>query len=144
MRNKVGDTARLYEIVMYCERIAKAVIAFEGRYDKFIDNDHERDCDACAFYIGQIGKFVNKLSKEFRAEHSEVDWREIVSLRNSIVHAYKSVRKNRIWNVMRNKIPLLNTTCRRLLFELDPTAEADLREELGETIDAGDQTNPET
>ena len=61
---------------------------------------------------------------------------EIVGLRNRIVHDFKSVRKTTLWTIMVKDIPELNAQCRKFLRELDPTAEADLREELGETFDA--------
>ena len=114
-----------------CIKSCFMVDDFNSDYAKFTDLKYERDCDACAFYVGQIGEHVNKLTPEFKAAHSEIIWHEIVGLRNRIVHDYRSVIKARLWSIMLNDIPELNEQCRSILFELNPTAEADLRATLG-------------
>ena len=37
-----------------------------------------------------IGEAANLLTKEFREEHAEVPWRDIVNMRNVLVHLTQS------------------------------------------------------
>ncbi len=126
----------MYRIVIYCERITQVIQKVENDYNKFIEKDNRMLRDVSAFYILQIGELVNKLPLEFKKEHSDIPWRKIVDIRNRMAHGYDRVKPETLWSIMMEKIAAVNMECRRILFELDPTAEADLREELGETFDA--------
>ena len=50
MRGEPADVEQLYQIVLYCEKLKRAVDDFNSDYAKFTDLKYERDCDACAFY----------------------------------------------------------------------------------------------
>ena len=54
-----------------------------------------------------IGEAANMLTKEFRDTHPMTPWREIIGMRNFIVHGYNVVDKNEVWSVIQNDLPLL-------------------------------------
>ena len=43
---------------------------------------------AVVYNIMIIGEAANLLTKDFREKHSEVPWRDIVDMRNALVHGY--------------------------------------------------------
>lgn len=52
-----------------------------------------------------LGEAVSKLSDEFRSYHQDIPWRQIVAMRNLLVHVYFNVEKDEIWNVIERDIP---------------------------------------
>lgn len=45
------------------------------------------------------------LTHEFRDEHTEVDWRPIVAMRNVLVHDYIHISKDILWITITLDIP---------------------------------------
>ena len=54
-----------------------------------------------------IGEAANKVSTSFRNEHSEIPWRQIIGQRNVLIHEYGEIKQERIWKVVKEKIPQL-------------------------------------
>ena len=52
-----------------------------------------------------IGEAANMLTHEFRDEHTEVDWRPIVAMRNVLVHDYIHISKDMLWATITQDIP---------------------------------------
>ena len=52
-----------------------------------------------------IGEAANLLTHEFRAEHTEIDWRPIVAMRNVLVHDYIHISKDMLWATVTQDIP---------------------------------------
>ena len=62
-----------------------------------------------------IGEAVKNLPEEFRAAHSDIDWRPIARMRDRLIHGYFGVDYQLVWNVVQEKLPELNVTYRVLL-----------------------------
>ncbi len=54
-----------------------------------------------------IGEAAAKVSESFWAAHPEIPWREIVGMRNRLVHAYFEVDLDEVWDTVRNDLPPL-------------------------------------
>jgi uncharacterized protein with HEPN domain len=52
-----------------------------------------------------IGEAVGRLSDSLKENHPEVPWREIVAMRNILVHDYFAVDVTELWNVVENDLP---------------------------------------
>ena len=60
----------------------------------------------------QIGELVSHFSEEYLRETKEqIPWRQIRALRNIYAHAYESVDEDRIWEIINNDIPKLQSFC---------------------------------
>jgi uncharacterized protein with HEPN domain len=72
-------------------------------------------CDATALQLVIIGEAARKLPDDVRKEAPEIPWPVIVSLRNRIVHGYKTVDHNIVWEIVENRIGELEVAVRRML-----------------------------
>ncbi len=54
-----------------------------------------------------IGKASRNLSDDFRDQHSELPWLQIIGLRNRLIHAYFEVNLGIIWDIVQNDLPPL-------------------------------------
>ena len=65
-----------------------------------------------------IGEAANLLTKEFRDMHQEVPWRDIVDMRNALVHGYINTNDTLIWDTYTNDLPLLKKQIAQYIAEL--------------------------
>ena len=54
-----------------------------------------------------LGQSVMKLSEPFKSSHPEVDWKNIIGLRNVLVHDYLGVSVTRVWEIVEQDLPAL-------------------------------------
>ncbi|MGB7251039.1 MAG: HepT-like ribonuclease domain-containing protein [Phormidesmis sp.] len=62
---------------------------------------------AMLYSIVLLGEVVKRLSPEFRTQHSAVRWRQIVGMRDKLIHDYKEVDILLIWQASQQDIPEL-------------------------------------
>lgn len=49
--------------------------------------------------IQRLGEGASRLSADFRAEHPEFPWAEMIGMRNRIVHGYDDLDPDIVWRV---------------------------------------------
>ncbi len=54
-----------------------------------------------------IGEASAKISKDFRKAHSEIPWREMVGLRNRLIHQYFRIDYGIVWDTIHKDLPKL-------------------------------------
>ena len=64
-----------------------------------------------------IGEAVYKLTKEFKANHSEVEWDAISGLRHILVHGYYQINPYQVWNIIQNDIPVFKPKIEKYIRE---------------------------
>lgn len=84
----------------------KAVAATQGRTRSDLGND---DVLAAALerFIEVIGEAASKTSDATRRELESVPWREIIGMRNRLVHGYAAVDPDIVWAVATMDLPAL-------------------------------------
>lgn len=78
---------------------------------------------AIVYQLVIIGEAANMLTKEFREARPQTPWREIVSMRNFIVHGYNVVDKNEVWSVIQDDLVPLKQQIEEYIEELGFTDE---------------------
>lgn len=66
-----------------------------------------------------IGEAARRISPDFRAIHSQVDWRAIVGMRSKVVHDYLNVDEDIVWDTVTNELPSLIEELERILTSND-------------------------
>jgi len=64
-----------------------------------------------------IGEAVKNLSKELRAKHKEIPWKEIAGMRDKLIHWYFGIKWELVWETVKNKIPELENQILKILVE---------------------------
>jgi uncharacterized protein with HEPN domain len=55
-----------------------------------------------------LGETARRISPEFKAQHSEIPWAQIVALRHRLVHDYMNIDFAIVWDVVRQDLgPLI-------------------------------------
>jgi uncharacterized protein with HEPN domain len=61
--------------------------------------------DAVIRQLTVLGEAANRVSKSLQARSPEIPWRDIIGLRNVIVHQYGKVNPERIWRTLHDELP---------------------------------------
>jgi uncharacterized protein with HEPN domain len=62
-----------------------------------------------------IGEAANAVSAETQTKFSNIPWRQIVGMRNQLVHAYFEINYKIIWITVRDELPKLITELQKVL-----------------------------
>jgi uncharacterized protein with HEPN domain len=90
------------EIKVYLQHILDEIYRIEvflQDYDEFqfLDEDPNETHYAVVRCLEIIGEATNKLQKEFIEENPQIPWKEIVNMRNKIIHEYMAVDYEVVW-----------------------------------------------
>lgn len=107
------DVFLLESIIEYCDKTASYLKESGTTKDSFLDNPYIQD--TCAFYCLQIGELASSLSDKFINSHKEIEWRNIVNLRNIIAHDYGKIDSSLLWNIIEQNIPELKDFCSKTI-----------------------------
>src|SRR4051812_28052462 len=64
-----------------------------------------------------IGEAANRISAELKQERTSVPWRDIVQLRNLLIHDYGRVNMDLIWQIVEQDIPRFKRSVENILKE---------------------------
>jgi uncharacterized protein with HEPN domain len=97
------DAARVWDVATYAQRLLDMA---RGRtYDEFLsDTQFRLAAERC---IEIIGEAAGHVSDEFRSQFPDIPWRQIVGIRNIIVHGYAELDHERLWRVIQNDLEAL-------------------------------------
>lgn len=66
-----------------------------------------------------IGEAAYKLTYEFRHNHTELPWKEIIGMRHLLVHGYFEISEKVLWDVIQNDIPPMIPILESYIAEFD-------------------------
>jgi uncharacterized protein with HEPN domain len=101
--SKRDVTITLRQMLDYAQ---KAVVLSRGRKRSDLDQDLTFNL-ALTRLIEIIGEAANRTPQEFRDDHPEIRWIEIIGMRNRLIHGYDEVDFDFLWSVVRNDLPSL-------------------------------------
>ena len=114
MREQSRDIERLRHIV---DSIAHIEDFLRGKSLEQMKDD-VMCYHAVVYNIMIIGEAANMLTNEFRDRHSEIPWRQIIDMRNVLVHGYYTTSPLFIWETYTNDLPLLKQQVEKFISEL--------------------------
>lgn len=112
--SKIDDRTRLLHIK---DAVTSAI--------SFMDNKTREDLErqqmlsfAVVRCLEIIGEAANRVSDEVQQKYPLIPWREVVGMRNRIIHAYFDVDLDIIWQVVKVDLPGLLPLVERAIAEL--------------------------
>lgn len=54
-----------------------------------------------------IGEAASTVSREFRQRYGDIPWRDIVAMRNRLIHVYFDIDLDRVWDTITDDLPAL-------------------------------------
>ena len=63
-----------------------------------------RNIDAVMFRLTQMIEYIKNLSTEFKEEHKETPWGDVIGFRNGIVHEYGETNYTTVYEVITKDI----------------------------------------
>ena len=109
-----GDREFLLEA---CNRIID--FTKDMSYDEFVEDIKTQDAVLRNIEIEIIGEAVKNISDELKNRHGDIEWKKIAEMRNKLIHLYFGVSLDIVWDVARNKVPILKDKISKLLSELE-------------------------
>lgn len=103
MQNKFKDKVRVQHILDSIVKINEYTNNLN--FEEFKDNTMAQD--ACVRQLGIIGEACNHLSTGTKEISNTIQWRQIIGLRNIVIHEYFGIDEQVIWNVIKYELPLL-------------------------------------
>lgn len=80
----------------------------------YISQDEDLKKVVC-FNLFQIGELSNGLSDDFIEQYNKIPWRQIIGMRNRIVHGYDTINLEIVWNTANESIIELKNYCIKIL-----------------------------
>lgn len=109
------DDARLRDMLDYA---GKAVEAISSRSRADLDRDAVLAA-ALERFVEIIGEAASRVSDERKAAAPDIPWRQIVGMRNRLIHGYGAVDRDVLWDVVHDDLPDLAAKLQRGLHGLD-------------------------
>lgn len=115
MREHSRDRGRLEDILKFAKNVEQIIDGIT--FEEFVQ-------DIRIYYsvmknVEIIGEAANMLTRHFRETYSELPWRQIVSMRNVLVHGYAQVSDTDVWHTATNDITPLREQVEHYLSEVD-------------------------
>jgi uncharacterized protein with HEPN domain len=105
---------------LYLGHIRDAIDAVESyikgiSYNQFVSN--KMMTDAVVRELEIIGEAINNLSKDFRSDHPQIPFRDIIDMRNVLIHEYFGVNTKIVWDTCKKNLPALKPLIQNILGE---------------------------
>ena len=104
------DAGRLLDMLQSAH---EAMDLNQGRQRADLDRDRLFAL-AVARLLEIIGEAAARVSPAFRERHPAVPWKAIIGLRNRLIHAYRDVDHDVLWQILHDDLPLLITELQRI------------------------------
>lgn len=92
----------------------EAVQMVEGRRREDLDTDRQLNL-ALMRLLEIIGEAANRIPPQQRRHWPGIPWRDVVDLRNRLIHAYDDVNFDVLWTIVQQDLPPLIAELERVL-----------------------------
>ena len=97
------DMSYLWDMRKYALEITEIISGIP--HAKFIENKTVRYAVERLLLI--VGEAANHVSKEFQEDHPDIEWAQIIGLRNILAHEYGEVKMDKVYLAATKSIPAL-------------------------------------
>lgn len=73
---------------------------------------------ACVKQLEIIGEAANHLTPQFKKLHTEIQWPEIIALRNILIHEYFGIDTKIVWDIINTDIVSMKTQIKEIIEQI--------------------------
>jgi len=110
----LGDEIRLRHILDAIEEIE--VYLSKVDFQSFLQDSMIRF--ACIKQMEIIGEASNHISEKLKSEFTNIEWAQIIGMRNVFIHEYFGIDSSVVWEIIKNDIPELKNRITLILQSL--------------------------
>jgi uncharacterized protein with HEPN domain len=86
---------------------AREAIGFTAGKDREALDDDRMLVLSLVKSVEILGEAASKVSEEFRQKHPAIPWREMVTMRNRLIHGYFDINLDIVWQTVSEELPPL-------------------------------------
>lgn len=121
--------------LVYLKHISDAISRIEEYtqdvgYEDFMENHLIQD--GVIRQVEIIGEATKQLSDEIREKYPHIPWKDIVGMRDKLIHGYFGVDIDAVWDTAIDDIPLLKSEIEWIINKWDESCEDDQVIRVGE------------
>jgi uncharacterized protein with HEPN domain len=95
------DTTFLWDMARAIQRLQG--FAEESSLEAYLASIFSQSAVERQFEV--LGEAARRISSAFQQAHPEIDWSNIIGLRNVIAHQYEQVDQEKLWTTIKNNLP---------------------------------------
>ncbi len=103
---------------VYLNHIRDAIVAireYMGDVDYAVFSQNNMMADAVVRQLAIIGEAANNLDPELRAKYPDIPWRNMIDMRNFLIHEYFGVNPETVWSTCKDDLPELEKIVDKIL-----------------------------
>ncbi|MBD3346560.1 MAG: DUF86 domain-containing protein [Chitinivibrionales bacterium] len=100
---KLDDRVRLTHML----EASRDAISFSGSMTEDELSENRMVLQAIVRSIEIIGEAASQVSQAYRAKHPEIPWKDIVGMRNRLIHAYFEIDPELVYSTVQHDLPIL-------------------------------------
>jgi len=104
----------LEHILEAIERVNISVQNTPIRED-FMNDENWETSEVIFRQLEIIGEAVKSISEDYKMKYPNIPWRQIASMRDYLIHEYFTINYERVWDTVKNDIPVFEKQVRDML-----------------------------
>ncbi len=98
-----NDHYRIGHMIEFCEKLAELSHSIS---EEILEDDWVYTFAVMQLYE-MLGEAATKVGDELKIKYPEIPWRDIIDLRNRLIHGYDDTEYHLLWLAMENDVPPL-------------------------------------
>lgn len=95
--------------------LSRKALEKASRWDRASYDQNEDIRLILAHLVQRIGEAANRVSADSRERNADIPWKQVVGVRNRIVHDYMDIDYDVIWEIVAHDLPLLVQALSRIV-----------------------------
>ncbi len=102
------------DMIQYCEQVETLTLNLNSC--EFVEND--LIYTSTLWYLRLIGEAATNVPCNIRKANPQIEWPQIIGMRNHLTHAYLLYDNAIIWDTIKNDVPKLSVSLREFMKQI--------------------------